>query len=187
MNKSTHYPLSTIHKPPMRRAFTLIEMIVAIAVGATLMSLAVGLLVALQRAERNGRSHVERNEAIQRLADRFRRDVHAAGDVAINGEDRKEWRFDLTGDNAARYVVEAPGISREERKESKVVCRESYALPTDLAVAVAVDRTASPPVVSLTIVPDDASMRPGYELRIDAVLGRDRRFAEEPKKEKSDE
>ena len=169
----------------MRRAFTLIEMIVAISVGAVLMGIAMSLLVVLLGAERSGRAHVERSETLQRLADQFRRDVHAAvGEVVVKGEKGQEWQMELTGNCIVRYTVAADGVSREERMESRDVRRESYALQKDSTVAIAVDRATSPSVVTLTIEPKDASSRPGHEIRIDAVLGRDRRFAEQRKEGK---
>ena len=169
----------------MRRAFTLIEMLVAISVGSVLMGIAVSLLLVLLGAEQSGRTHAERSESLQRLADQFRRDVHAAvGEVAAGGEDQHGCRLRLAGGESVRYAIGGGGLSREERKGSEVVRGESYALPKDSTTAIAIDRTTSPWTLSLTIVPNDASLGPGHEIRIDAVLGRDHRFAEQRKEGK---
>jgi prepilin-type N-terminal cleavage/methylation domain-containing protein len=185
----------------MRRAFTLVEMITAMTVGTVLMGIAVSLLVVLLGAEQSGRAHVARSESLRRLADQFRRDVHAAvGETAAKGavpvsptrkpgqspedwtEDRPECRLSLPDNRSVQYTIGADSISREERTDSKVVRRETYLLPKDSTAAVAVDRTTTPWTLSLTIVPSDASMRQGHEIRIDALLGRDRRFTQ-PQKE----
>jgi prepilin-type N-terminal cleavage/methylation domain-containing protein len=182
---STQYSVRpTVHRRPMRRAFGLIEMLVAISIGSVLMGIAISLLIVLLGAEQSGRSHAERSESLQRLADQFRRDVHAAvGEVTAGGEDPTGCRLTLADGGSVRYAIGAGGISREERKGSTVVRGESYALPKDSTATFTVDRTTSPWTLSLTIVPNDASMESGHEIRIDAVLGRDHRFAE-PRKER---
>ena len=78
----------------------------------------------------------------------------------------------------------ARAISREESSDSKDVRRESYTLPKDSTVAVTVDRTTKPAVVSLTIEPNQDALRPHYPLRVDALLGRDLRFSERRKEGK---
>jgi prepilin-type N-terminal cleavage/methylation domain-containing protein len=207
------YRLPAAHCKPMRRAFGLIEMLVAISVGAVLMGIAVSLLIVLLGAEQSGRVHAERSESLRRLADQFRRDVHAAVDVADLGEageargtvpfsltresgqsltrksgqspeDRHECRLALADGGSVRYTISADGISRVEQVGSKDVRRESYALPEGSTAAIVVDRTTSPWTLSLTIVPNDASLGSGHEIRIDAVLGRDHRFAEQRKEGK---
>jgi prepilin-type N-terminal cleavage/methylation domain-containing protein len=168
----------------MRRAFTLIEMIIAISVGAALTGIAVSLLLVLYRAEQNGRAHVAQAQSLQQLADQFRRDVHAAADVTVNGKEPQGWQFDLTEKRVVQYTVGAEGISREERIESKDVRRESYVLPKGSMAAVTVDRATNPPVVTLTIEPKDDSLRPGRTFRVEAVAGRDLRFTQARKETK---
>lgn len=168
----------------MRRAFTLIEMIIAISVAAALTGIAVSLLLVLFRAEQSGRAHMAQAGSLQQLADQFRRDVHAAADVTVNVKEPQGWQFDLTGNGVVQYTAGAGSISREEKVKSKDVRRESYTLPKGSAAAVTVDRTANPPLVSLTIEPKDASLRPGHTFRVDAVLGRDLRFTQQRKETK---
>jgi prepilin-type N-terminal cleavage/methylation domain-containing protein len=163
----------------MRRAFTLIEMIVAISVGSVLMGIAVSLLIVLLGAEQSGRTHAERSESLQRLADQFRRDVHAAAGKTAADVDRHGCRLRLADGGNVRYVIGTHVISREEQAGSKTVRRESYRLPNDSTAAIAVDGATTPCTARLTIMPDDVSMRSAHEIHIDAVLGRDHRFAEQ--------
>ena len=64
---------------------------------------------------------------------------------------------------------------REERIGRNRLRQESYSLPEDYSATIAVDASASPPIVRLTIAPTEAALRPGHEIRIDAVPGRDGR------------
>ena len=180
------YPQSTTHYPPMRRrALTLIEMVTTISVAAVLTGLAMCLLVVMLRAERGGRAHVAEAESLERLADQFRQDVHAAvGEAVVSGKELRQWRLDLSGNRSVHYTIADNGISRDERAGSKDVRRESYALPDDSSVAVAVDRATNPALVSLTIEPKDASLRSAHAFRVEAVLGRDLRFAQRRKEGK---
>ena len=166
----------------MRRGFVLIELAIVITITAAMAGIAISLLLVLLRAEQIGRSHVARRAAIERLADRWRRDVSAAvGDVAVDRVEPRGCRLQLTGDCVVRYVIGASGVSREERIGSRTMRRESYSLPDDSTAAIEADEATSSPIVSLTILPRDATLRPGREIRIDAVQGRDFRFTDRRK------
>jgi prepilin-type N-terminal cleavage/methylation domain-containing protein len=168
----------------MRRAYTLVEMIAAISVGSVLMGIAVSLVIVLLRAEQSGRTHAERSESLRRLADQFRRDVHAAVGETAGAEDRHGCRLRFENKTSVQYAVNGNEVSREESVDAKTVRRESYVLPKASTAAVAVDRATSPWTFSLTIVPDDPSLQSNREIRIDALLGRDHRFAERKKEGK---
>ncbi|MFZ1936615.1 MAG: type II secretion system protein [Thermoguttaceae bacterium] len=169
----------------MRRAYTLIEMIVAISVAATLTGIAMCLLLVMFRSEQNGRTQLAQAESLERLADQFRQDVHAAvAQPVVNGNNQHEWQFDLGENRIVQYTIADDILSRERHSGSKDVQRGSFRLPKDSSVAIAVDRATSPAVVSLTIEPGDASLRPGHPVRIDAALGRDLRFTERQKEGK---
>ena len=75
------------------------------------------------------------------------------------------------------YVADAEEIVREERIGQTILRQESYALPEDYYAAIAADESAGPTVVSLTVAP--AKELVGHEIRVEAMLGRDRRFAEQ--------
>ena len=167
-----------------RRAFTLIEMVIAITVAAALTGIAVSLLIVLLRAEQSGRSHFQRNASIQRLADQWRRDLHAAvGEVAVNHEDRPGCRLTLAGDRIVRYTIGDDGISREEHAGPKTSRRESYALPNDSTASIEIDNATKPAIVSLMIEPKDESLRSSREIRIDALQSRDLRFSNQRKED----
>ena len=66
-----------------RGGYALVEMIVVISVNTALMAVAVGLIGALLRTERQGQHHCERTSALVRLADQFREDLADAGEAAV--------------------------------------------------------------------------------------------------------
>lgn len=169
-------------------------MTVVMTVGAMLLGIAVTLLGSLLQAARSSSAQIERNATLSRLADRFRRDVHVARSRPVAEKNKAGdsiWRFDLDGGCSVRYVfgtrrvpVSADGrdeVVREERAGKTVVRQESYALPEDHFAEIVIDGPAESPVVHLIIAPIDASLRTGHEVRIDAFLGRDRRFAKADK------
>lgn len=168
----------------MRRAYTLIEMIVAITVAATLTGIAMCLLLVMFRSEQKGRTQLAQAESLARLADQFREDIHAAVAGPAEHNDRRQWQFNLDGNRIVQYTFADDVLARQQRSDSKLVQRESFRLPKDSSVAISVDRATSPPLVSLTIEPADVSLRPGHPFRFDAVLGRDLRFSPRQKEEK---
>ena len=164
----------------MRRGHTLLEMTVVITVGATLLGIAVSLIHVLMRAEQNGRTHVERYVTMARLADQFRDDVHAAAGRPT-AEGQTAWHLELAADRTVRYATDPGEITREERMGEKIVSRESYNMPDGYTAAIAPDDATIPALVSLIVELKAGSGSKGREIRIDAALGKDRRFAE-PKK-----
>jgi type II secretory pathway component PulJ len=160
-------------------------MIIAISVAATLTGIAISVLLVMFRSEQHGRSHLADAESLTRLADQFRQDVHTAvADTVGDKKNLHDWQFDLGAKQIARYTFANDVISREQRTDAKPLRREAYRLPKDSAVAISVDRNASPPIVSLTIEPRDTSLPPAHPFRVDAVLGRDLRFTERHKEGK---
>ena len=61
-----------------RRGVSLIEILVLMTIGSTLMGIAVGSLHLLLKMDRNTRQRRQLQASEARLADQFRRDVHAA-------------------------------------------------------------------------------------------------------------
>ena len=68
-----------------RLGFTLMEMVVVIAVTTVLMVLAAGLLQTLFRVQQGGRERFQHHASLDRLARQFREDVHAAEGLAAEG------------------------------------------------------------------------------------------------------
>ena len=160
-----------------RRGFTLIEMVISITAASALMGIAVCLLCVLMGAEGGGREHLQRGDSLARLADRFRRDVHAAVDAPAKLPDRPAaWDFPLAADGFSHYVrYEADGgfITCNRRESGAAPRWETYALPENSSVSIETEPAGAGTLVRLTITPKDVA---GRKIRVEAVLGRDHRF-----------
>jgi hypothetical protein len=161
-----------------RRGYLLIEMLTAITAGAVMLGISVGILGLLLRVERAGRDHGYRAMVLGRLAEQFRNDLHAALRQAPGEAGPKDqWRFEMGPDHAVTYRATADTLERDETAAGKPVRRESYALPPGCAARVDVSADRAPPLASLTVAPAGTRCAGSREVRIDAVLGRDHRFA----------
>ena len=164
-----------------RAAYSLVEMLVVMTTGTMVLGVAVGTITALLRTGEHSRRHVLERAAICRLADQFRRDVHAArqfkpldaGQQAAPG-----WQLQLAFGETVEYRAARGGVERTEGPVGKVRSRESYALSAQVAVSMKLDESISPPLVCLGFAaagqePVPATVR---AIRVEAVLGKDGRL-----------
>lgn len=166
-----------------RRGHSLIEMLVVIGTGGALMGIAVGLLAMLMRLDQDSRDQLRQRTAVHRLADQFRRDVHAADGFAVQSPPGKEgttpaWQLPLEAGRVVEYRAEPGELLRTEREGDQVLRRESFRLPAGAAVSIDLAGEAAPDIVSLRIARDD-NQPPDSTwrgLRVDAALAKDRRF-----------
>ena len=169
---------------PMRRrnGYSLIEMTVVITTGAAMMANAVGLVGSMLRLDRHCRDYAHQRGALSRLADQFRRDVHAAVSFktvdAPAGAGQPAWQLQLTPKQTVEYRVRAGELVRTEHVEGKIRSTESYRLPAHTTVAIQLDERAKPPVVSLRLAADgqQPAALGARASRIDATLAKDQRF-----------
>jgi prepilin-type N-terminal cleavage/methylation domain-containing protein len=161
-----------------RRGYTLIEMLVVITVSTVMMGIAVQVLYLLARLEYGGREHVSRATIVARLADQFRSDVHAAlRPIPTEAAEKNQWQFALAGDRAVTYRALPGEVERREQVAGKPVRQESYALPADSAADIVIHTDPAPAMASLVITLPGTASAAGQDIRIDAVLSRDHRFA----------
>jgi prepilin-type N-terminal cleavage/methylation domain-containing protein len=161
-----------------RRGYTLMEMLIVIAMSTVLMGVAVSVLNLLMRAERAGREHVSRTATVARLADQFRNDVRAAQRlVAADGAPKNQWQFALAPDRVATYRASPGEMERREEVAGKLVRQESYALPGGCSARIIAPTDSVSTIAGLVIAPSGPASSIGNEIRIDAALGADRRFA----------
>jgi prepilin-type N-terminal cleavage/methylation domain-containing protein len=175
-----------------RRGYSLIEMLVVMATTAAMLGIALGLLHLLIRLEHGSREEVRQRTTLHRLADRFRRDVHAARQFpalevprppGAQGPEREEgtsgWRFSLDDGRAVQYRAEQGQLVRAERAEGDVIAQDSYVLPPHATASIALVGDEAPGIVRLRIVPEPTPSDATWSATcIDAELGKDRRFLE---------
>lgn len=167
-----------------RRGYTLIEMVVVMTAAATIMGLVVGLLFLLMEFGEGSREQVAQGVALRQLAEQFRCDAHAAGELAAADEpgakdSEAAWKLRLAEDHVIDYRVDEAELVRIERAGGKVVRTSGFSLPEDAVVSIETVEEA-PRIVRLEIAPGGgpASRVGPHRFRVDAVLAKDRRFAE---------
>ncbi len=139
---------------------TLIELVVSMTAGGTLMALAMGLVHQSMTWSSIGNSRAAHDRECQRMVDQFRSDVHRS-DQVVNGESKFQL---LRGDElSVIYKTEANKITRTEADEDDTVRRESYTLADSYTASF--DYSESKNEASLSIRFDTDSY--GYESRID--------------------
>ncbi len=165
----------------LRRGFSLIEMLVVIAVSTVLMGVAIGTLGLLFRAEGSGRDHAGQAAHTARLADQFRSDVHAAiRPITAEGGPTGQWQLALPNDCTVTYRA-APGeMERRQEVGGKLLRRECYVIAAKDAAEIAFHADSSPPTATLVIRSPATSTAAAREIRIDAVLAKDHRFTKSP-------
>jgi len=169
-----------------RRGYSLIEILVVIATGAAMMGVALGLLGMLIRLEQASRREVQEETVMNRLADQFRRDVHAADRLAVASAPGVAdlppvWQFPLEAGHVVEYRAEQGELVRIERRDDKVLKQESFSLPAEARVSIDPAGDALPGIVSLRIA--GTGIRPPGPAwrgaRVDAELAKDRRFVKQ--------
>lgn len=175
---SQGHPTPRRHR--QRPGWTLIEMLVTLAVMGTLTGIAVKTLTSLLLSEHRGIEHVSQLATLARMARTFRDDIHLATGVEIStGEPQKPLLL-LTIDahHQIQYETQPLGLLRTDRRANQPVGHELWRLKP--ARFQCVDSTGKPRVLTLIVgIPDlhpagaSAAAPLLKELRIEAVMGRD--------------
>jgi prepilin-type N-terminal cleavage/methylation domain-containing protein len=164
-----------------RSGYTLVEMLVVIAMTTLLLGLCAGLIHTLVGVDRGGRSHLAEAESLARLARQFRADVRAAIAVAPSaGEPGRGIPLELALPEQRRvaYRVDASAVVRVVQQEGHARRQDRFRLPRRSAARLMVERDHGATIVSLVF---DRELGPSGSAalrasRIDAALGRDHRF-----------
>jgi type II secretory pathway pseudopilin PulG len=139
-----------------RTAFSLIEMVVVIALSSFVLGAVGALISGAIRIERSATDHRTTLDGLSQLAQQFRSDVHVAKSVefatfeatessdaqsvddldvaAAQPKDRSKFTANLGDNHRVEYVVHTTGIDRTARTDDTITQREFYALPRDAAV-----------------------------------------------------
>ncbi len=162
-----------------RNGWTLIEMLVTVAVMAAITGIAVKTLAAMLRSERNGIEHVSRLQTVSRLARQFRSDIHAATAVELGADiPTKPLLLITVGDaHQIQYEKTPQGLLRTERRASQSARLEPWRLSqTEFQC---VETPGTPRLLTLIVDtlepgPNKGTAPASKEIRIDAVVGRDK-------------
>ncbi|MEE8451061.1 MAG: prepilin-type N-terminal cleavage/methylation domain-containing protein [Thermoguttaceae bacterium] len=171
-----------------RTAYTLVELMAAMAAASVLTAVAIGLIVTMLRSEGVARDHIRQSAVQGRLADQFRRDVHAAEAIDIDGSGLV-WTLTLGPEHEVTYRVESNRLERTETGDPSIQRQETYVLPPDHTATLEMLEPTDPPIVSLSIVPTSKTIdaKPRPTVQFDAILAADRRYEEPAEEEDSTE
>jgi len=160
-----------------RRGTMLIELVVAMVVGSVVLGVTVAVLYLLMQTQGIARYHLHQSTGLSRLAEQFRRDVHAASVVLPQGG-TGSWKFELGRGHAVTYRAQSSGLLRVENGPQATPRREEFALPPGTDVSIQFDQEASATVVSMSLAPAADAVKPVERrvARFDAVLAADHRF-----------
>ncbi len=166
-----------------RRGWTLIEMLVTIAVMTSITGVAVKLLASLLRAERNGVEHVTRLTTVSRLSRQFRSDVHAATEVQLAADNPQQPLLRITSENQRQiqYEIQPQGLLRTEKRPDQTVAVKDLLRLKNTRFRI-VESPAPPRLLTLIIeTPDIFASDPkqpagdSREVHIEAIVGRNYR------------
>jgi len=160
-----------------RSGYTLLEMVIVMVAAAAVTGVAVGALALGYRIHHASRGHLYAATVVDRLADRFRQDCHAA--VGFRALDSGAgWQLVLPDAETIDYRPAPGGLDRIEQSDGRVRHRDTFALRPGLDVNFTLEEDEQPAVVRLELEPSGDAVRPvpARPVRIVAVLGLDHRF-----------
>lgn len=181
----------------VRRGYSLIELLMVMAIGAALMGTTMATLFTLLRSEQAARGRLRQAMTLDRLAEQFRRDAHEADRVVASAQGTAPgaWEFRHGGGRTVEYRAGTEALLRLERVEGKIASREEYVLPAGALVSVGTqegDQSDSPrggkldpfpssrlPMAVLRIAAPavESPGAPARTVRIEAALGLAYRFS----------
>jgi len=179
-------PPARSHAPARPRpGHTLTEILVVVTVASSVVVAAVGLIHAMTRFQQGDAEQARFEAGLEVLADQFRDDVHAATRwkpmaSAAPGQGKPQgWELRLGAGRRVEYRVGERRLVRLELDKDKVVRREAFWLPRDVAVSIEAAEPDAPRLVGLRIVsgPGAPARSPLWPVHVDAVLAMDHRFA----------
>jgi prepilin-type N-terminal cleavage/methylation domain-containing protein len=169
------------HHAPLRRAFTLVEVCIAMSISAIILYGLGGLFSLFGRIDRANHEQARIANELNRLAEQFRDDVHAAESADEMRNEPNEsngavLRLRMAGNN--RIVYDQPAeheLLRTEYKDEKVIRREAFDLGPSVTFAVRPAEHQAR-LLSLAIERTADGASDGLRNRhVTAMIGRDRR------------
>lgn len=176
---------SRIGRMRKQDGYSLVELVTALAVGSVLVAVAVGLLHALFRVQRDGLQQACQALVLDRLAGQFRQDIHAATRAAAVGPAARAagkpldpWELQMPGDRRVQYRTEQGGLVRLERQAGRLLSQERFQLPEGTKAEISLPQQPGAGLARLRIARADAPWagRGPPLLVAEAVLGLDYRF-----------
>jgi prepilin-type N-terminal cleavage/methylation domain-containing protein len=126
-----------------RAAYTLIELLITMVIGATILAAGMTLLVQAIRANAAAADHARTIVNLGRLSEQFRADVHDSRTLALaKVGDSRPGQLALTSTDGSHveYVLTPDELTRTRTAGDRVVERDVYRLATMRAVGLRADQ-----------------------------------------------
>ena len=173
-----------------RRAFTMIEAIVVVAMSGIVLMTGVSLIHLVLGVERTTRQSVHLSTAGSLLSRVFRHDVQTATELdgaSSNNVADQRLQLHLPDNRVVNYQVESNRLARRETENGKRLHQDDFVFPAGSRITLRV--SDDPDRVSVSIreanvgvfrkakpVGDKSQAETGFVLRIEATIGRDARY-----------
>ncbi len=163
--------------------YMLIELVAVIAASSALLAIATGVIYTLFEAEEASREQLNHAVTAGRLADQFRRDVHAAtgltdGGQTAQGQGPTVWGFAMSEERAIEYHADGESIERLERVKGKTQRREVFDLGPHWQASIGRREEGETILISLRMEADREPVAEPFSRAwvVEAVLSMDHRF-----------
>jgi prepilin-type N-terminal cleavage/methylation domain-containing protein len=157
-----------------RRGYTLIEMMMAMFIVATILVLGTALVERLLTLDDAAKAHVEALETASRLARTFRDDARSAAS-AEESADPPRLVLRRPDGRVVEYALDGKTLARVVRDGARTLQAEAIRLPSR-RVELEVERRGGRTAVALTFDRRAGTRGEPSPLRIEAAVGLDRRF-----------
>jgi hypothetical protein len=119
--------MRSTRRDAFRRAITLLEVLVVVALSSLVMGVVVSFAIALQQSDRNVRSFFVRIERLSELAEALRTDIRRAADASLASE--KKLAITLASGGEIQYELGESGCQRVVTTDDKTpATREFFAV-----------------------------------------------------------
>ncbi|TWU24935.1 hypothetical protein Pla52o_12320 [Novipirellula galeiformis] len=155
----------------MRRMFghTLVELVVSMAAGTTLMVLALGLVHESMTMSALSKERASHDRNSQRLVDQFRADVHRCETIEC---DSNGCRLTLANNHTVEYSIQDALVIRNESRKKQRDWREPYSMAKSYRVAMSVVDTADEALLEIRFSPAQTGYESRVDRRVTATIGR---------------
>lgn len=158
-----------------RPAYTLVEMMVVIALMGVVASIAAVCLHGLYRVDRGSREDCERRRSMVRLSVQFRSDAHLASEatVDVGGDETQAIMFTQPTNRSIEYRAEPHGIRRIVRQSQQTVHQDVFRLPgvREIRLETNTSTTKQAVIVIYRKTPANGVTTDGCQERISATVG----------------
>ncbi|WP_166822160.1 PulJ/GspJ family protein [Thalassoroseus pseudoceratinae] len=168
-----------------RRGSMLVEVLMAISIGATISAVSVAMIVRLYQVEKTISNTMQTTGSSRRMVDEFRQDAHAAANAElIQNQDEMVTgiQFHTSESQAVTWSFENEQLSRTVHNDDETTHSDEFRLPEATRVIFVLDQAESTPLAILRVhrlsgpvspAPETESRR---EYQIVAGLARNHRY-----------